>query len=95
MKITDNTAAVLIEADRRASAGLKRIAPMVEASAKEIVPVVSGDLQDSISAEVKDNRLTVGSPLIYAPKVEMDKPYLRPALYKHLGDIQRIFKAGR
>lgn len=95
MKIVDNTAGVLAEAQKRTSARLERIAPLVKASAKEIVPVVSGDLQDSISAEVKDNRLEVGSPLKYAQKVEMDTPYLRPALYRHFGKIQRIFKAGQ
>ena len=95
MRIQDNTAGVLAEASKRASAGLKRVAPMVKASAKEIVPVVSGDLQDSITAEVKGNRLTVGSPLVYAPIVEMNTPYLRPALHKNLGKIQQVFKAER
>ena len=95
MRIRDNTAGVLAEAQKRTSVGLKRVAPMVEASAKEIVPVVSGDLQRSISAEVKDNTLTVGSPLVYAPIVEMNTPYLRPALHKNFGNIQRVFKAER
>ncbi len=95
MRITDNTAGVLAEAQKRTSAGLKRVAPLIVASAKEIVPVVSGDLRDSISAGVKDNQLIVGSPLKYAAKVEMNTPYLRPALYKHLSDIQRAFKAGQ
>ncbi len=94
MRIIDNTADVIAEAQKRTSAGLRQLAPMVEASAKEIVPVVSGDLRDSITAEVKDNTLTVGSPLKYAQKVEMNTPYLRPALYKNLSNIQRVFKAG-
>jgi len=92
MKITDNTAGVLAEAKKRTSAGLEEIAPEIVEAAKRTVPVVSGDLQRSISAEVKDNRLTVGSPLEYAPKVEMDKPFLRVALEKSRTAIKKIFK---
>ncbi len=92
MKITDNTAGVLREARKRTSAGLGEIAPEVERIAKRDVVVVSGDLQRSISAEVEDDRLVVGSPLIYAAKVEMDKPYLRPALEAVRAKIKRVFK---
>jgi len=92
VKITDNTNAVLGEVNRRTSAGLKEIAPIVVNTAKRDVVVVSGDLQDSITAEVEGNKLTVGSPLPYAPKIEMDKPFLRPALEKTRAEIKRVFK---
>lgn len=92
MKITDNTAGVLREVQRRISAGLAEIAPEVEFIAKRDVVVVSGDLQRSITAEVEGNRLVVGSPLVYAAKVEMDKPYLRPALEAVRAKIRRVFR---
>ncbi len=92
MKITDNTSAVLKEANRRVSAGLAEIAPAIVATAKQDVVVVSGDLQRSIVAEVSDTKIVVGSHLPYAAKVEMDKPFLRPALEKARSKTKRVFK---
>lgn len=92
MKITDNTAGVLAEAQRLTSAGLEEIAQEVVFIAKRDVVVVSGDLQRSITAEVEDEKVVVGSPLVYAAKVEMDKPYLRPALEAVRATIKRIFR---
>ncbi len=92
MKITDNTSAVLGEARRRVSAGLVEIAPAIVATAKQDVAVVSGDLRESITAEVKDDKIVVGSHLPYAPEVEMNKPFLRPALEKARSKIKRVFK---
>lgn len=93
MKITDNTKAILAEANSRASAGLEKIEPIILGTAKRDVVVVTGALRDSITAEVEGNRLTVGSPLPYAPKIEMDKPFLRPALESNRTKIQEIFGA--
>lgn len=92
MRITDNTSAVLREARRRVSAGLVEIAPAIVATAKKDVVVVSGDLRESISAEVGDVKIVVGSHLPYAAKVEMDKPFLRPALEKTRAKIKKVFK---
>lgn len=92
MKIIDNTSAVLGEVNRRVSAGLAEIAPTIVATAKQDVVVVSGDLRESITAEVSDVKIVVGSHLPYAPKVEMDKPFLRPALEKARSKIKRVFK---
>lgn len=90
--IKDNTAGVLEEVRRRSTAALAEIAPEIVGEAKRIVPVVTGDLQRSISAEVSGPRLVVGSPLVYAPIVESNTPYLRPALEAVKGKIRSAFK---
>ncbi len=92
MKITDNTSAVLREVNRRVSLGLEEVAPVLEATAKKLVTVVTGTTRDSISAEVIDGRLVVGTPLDHAAKLEMDKPFLRPALEASMTKIKRVFK---
>ena len=77
----DNTSAVLNEAGRLADELLEETALDVVETAKAIVVVKTGALQDSIDAEwVNDKEIAIGSPLDYAAKIEMDKPYLRPAL---------------
>jgi len=93
MKITDNTAGVLRAVSEQSSAGLREIAPDVVRLAKILVPVVSGDLQESLTAEVDGNKLTLGSSLDYAAKVETNSPYLRPALEGSRANIRRVFKA--
>ena len=92
MKITDNTAGVLREVQKRTSAGLKEVAPDIVRAAKRTVPVVSGNLQRSITVEISEDKVVVGSPLDYAPKIEMNKPFLRPALEGARAKIKRVFK---
>ena len=92
MMIKDNTANVLQEADRRISKGLDIIDKDIEKLAKVIVVVKSGDLQRSITTVREDKKIIVGSPLKYAAKIEMDKPYLRPALEGVTATIRRVFK---
>ncbi len=92
MKIINNTTGVLQEADRLILKALEEVTPKIEATAKQTVIVKSGDLKDSITAEVSSKKAVIGSPLDYAPKVEMNKPFLRPALH---GNIQNIRKAFR
>jgi HK97 gp10 family phage protein len=63
------------------------VLPKVEASAKRIVPVDSGDLHDSIHTEVTSEGMFVVADEEYASHVELGtskmaaQPYLRPALY--------------
>jgi len=54
-------------------------------TAKEIVPVDTGMLRNSITYEVEGNVGSVGSALEYAPNVELGikqkpQPYLQPSL---------------
>ena len=93
MVIKDNTINVLREVDRRISKGLDEIAPDIISMAKILVPVVSGDLQRSIEAEITDKKATIGSSLDYAVKIETDNPYLRPSLEANKTNIRRVFNA--
>ena len=99
VNIKDNTAEVLKEVDRLSDKAFQEVAPFVVASAQEFVPVVSGDLQGSIVAEVEDGTLRIGSPLDYADEIEVGtektpaQPYLRPALMKTLRRFERAFRS--
>jgi len=92
MKITDNTKGVLAAVSSKVTKTLEKIKPVIVNSAKENVPVVSGNLQRSIDGEVSENKLVVGSPLEYAPKIESDSPYLRPALHGNIPFIKKAFE---
>jgi HK97 gp10 family phage protein len=68
---------------------LKRLAQAVLSDAKQLVPVRSGRLRNSLDAEVSDGEARVGSRDVeYASMVEEGtrhmaaQPYLRPALFK-------------
>jgi len=99
MAIRDNTRGVLNEADRRISQKLVTAALMVEATAKQTVPVLTGALKRSIThePEVPKREVLVGSNLTYAPFVELGtsrmsaRPYLRPALEANMPAIRRLF----
>lgn len=77
---------------------MQEAAEAVAAEARRRAPVRTGALKHSIQANVQrdGDRITaqVGSPLDYAPKVELgthrmrSRPYLRPAL----ADLARIWK---
>lgn len=90
--LSDNSAAVLREMSARITEALKVVGPKIVASAKDIVPVVSGDLQSSIESEVEDKTLTVGSDKDYAAKVEVNTPYLRPAVMNNMKEIRDAFR---
>lgn len=66
------------------------VLPKVEAHAKRIVPVDSGELHDSIHTEVSEEGMFVVADADHASHVELGtskmaaQPYLRPALYTNL-----------
>lgn len=93
MRIIDNTKDVLAEVDNLATEKLSEVASLVKNTAKDIVVVVTGKLQRSITSKVEDKKAIIGSPLVYAPKIEMNKPFLRPAVIQNKENIRRIFKA--
>lgn len=67
------------------SAALELGALRVVRDAKLLVPVDTGILRSSITHDVQGNIATVGTPVEYAPKVELGlgqraQPYLQPAL---------------
>ena len=101
MAMKDNTRGVLNEVDRRISDNLVTAALMVERTAKQTVPVLTGALKRSIThqPEVPKREVKVGSNLDYAKYVELGtskmsaRPYLRPALEANMAAIRRLFNA--
>lgn len=67
------------------------------ADIQEVTPVKTGALKRSITGNYKVSNsgnvsITVGSPLVYARKVEFrDKSYLRATLNRDLSKISTIF----
>lgn len=65
----------------------------IEADAKKLCPVRTGNLMRSIHTEKTDDEVSVGTPVEYAPFVEFGtskmeaQPYLQPAFEKHKDKI--------
>lgn len=82
----------------RASA-LNEIAGRAEGYARERAPVDTGALLSSIASAVEDGAAVVGSPLGYAPWVELGgprrapRPFLRPAMEEHAEEYREIIEA--
>lgn len=60
--------------------------------AKEIVPVKTGALRDSIYLEKKQGEAVIGEHTHYGIYVEFKKPYLRPALDMAIMDADKHVK---
>lgn len=75
-------------------AGLLKGSLRVERTAKELVPVDTGTLRNSITHDVKENSATVGTSISYAPDVEFGigqpaQAFLTPALQLNIEDIKQ------
>jgi len=77
---------------------LDDVGQLIEDRAKEIVPVITGNLQKSIyhTTDKQNLILEIGAKAPYAADIEFGtskrepKPYLRPALYENLAEIEDI-----
>ena len=83
----------LTEAERRA---LEKVGMFVESEAQENAPVDTGRLRNSITHEVEGRFAVIGTPVEYAPHVELGtsrsraQPYLRPAIEENRDTIKKI-----
>lgn len=83
----------LNEAERRA---LEKVGMFVESEAQENAPVDTGRLRNSITHEVEGRYAVIGTPVEYAPHVELGtsrskaQPYLRPAIEENRDTIKQI-----
>jgi len=72
-------------------------ATVVHGQAVSLCPVDLGNLKASLAFEVGDTEAEIGTPVEYAPYVEMGtsrqaaQPYLRPALDENTGKITKLF----
>lgn len=78
-------------------AALWEAVKLVEAEAKSISPVDTGNMKNSIYSEVDGSIGKVISPAEYSSYVEYGtvrsqaQPFMRPALFGHKNDIKNLF----
>lgn len=95
-----NLGAVIKATDQQLAMAAEIIGGMAESHAKEVVPVDTGNLRNSITHATEDNGHTVviGSNVEYAPYVELGtrrmkaKPYLRPAIENHIDEYKGVLQ---
>ena len=83
--------------------GLKMVGMQAESYAKDLCPVKTGNLRNSISHAIRDEggtvELGVGSNVEYAPYVELGtvkmsaRPYLRPAAENHTPEYKAVVES--
>lgn len=73
IEITDNSKSVLFEFDQAVLRGLERCGGQGEGYAKDLCPVDTGNLRNSISHRVDsgENAVYIGTNTSYAPYVEL------------------------
>ena len=78
---------------------LEKIGLVAEGYAKKACPVDTGRLRNSITHEVEDENVYIGSNVEYAPDVELGtrkqkaKPFLKPAATDHTATYNGIVKS--
>lgn len=78
---------------------LEKIGLVAEGYAKKACPVDTGRLRNSITHEVEDKNVYIGSNVEYAPDVELGtrkqkaKPFLKPAATDHAATYNGIVKS--
>lgn len=72
---------------------------MAESYAKEICPVDTGNLRNSITHQMEgEDTAVIGSAVVYAPYVELGtrrqkaQPYLAPAVEGHISEYRAVFE---
>lgn len=101
-KMTSHKKEVLAMVERKAKAAMERCGAEMEKQAKQVVPVDTGHLRNSIAHDTETTRNTyravVGTNVEYAAEVELGtskrkaKPYLKPAVTDHTDTLERIIK---
>lgn len=98
VKLEIHTDEVLNALDSQTEAVLTAWGMQAETYAKQLAPVDTGRLRNSLTYEVQqsDKAVIIGSGVEYAPYVEQGtskqkaQPYLRPAIIDHRADYERI-----
>lgn len=104
-KLTDNSEEVKSAMEKAIARGLEEIGLTAEAYAKLKCPVDTGRLRNSISHDVRDKEVYIGTNVEYAPYVEMGtsyvetgtsrtkaQPFLKPAATEHSDEYKKIIE---
>lgn len=99
MEVTaDNTAAVKGGLQSAFARALERIGLQAEGYAKDLCPVDTGNLRNSITHTSDGKAAYIGTNVTYGKYVELGtvkmaaQPYLRPAAADHAGTYRNIVK---
>ena len=96
--LLDHSQEVLAQLDKAEEKVLEMIGILVEGDAVERCPIDTGNLMLSITHERQGKWEVIGSPVEYAPDVELGtskskaQPYLRPAVEENWDVIKKIVK---
>lgn len=96
VKIVDNSRMVLQAMKSPIGNALEKIGLTAERYAKESAPVDTGRLRNSITHEVDEKDVYIGTNVEYAPHVEFGtvkqkaQPFLRPAATDHSETYKQI-----
>ena len=100
VNITDNTDIFLNALPEQIDAALTAIGLTAESYAKELCPVDTGRLRNSITnvVELGENAVYIGTNVEYAAFVELGtsrmkpRPYLKPAVTQHNAEYKELAK---
>lgn len=98
IKEIDNTQEVLSALDRAIQRGLEAIGMTAERYAKEITPVDTGRLRNSIGHDEDDRAAYIGTNVEYAPHVELGargregKHMLQRAASEHADEYKKLME---
>lgn len=98
VEFTDNSKQVLSEFDQAIARALTRISMQAEGYAKDLCPVDTGNLQNSITnaPDFEERAVYIGTNVEYAGYVELGtakqpaQPYLKPAVADHAQTYKNI-----
>lgn len=98
-KFTDNSDAVRSAVESRIQVALEAVGLTCERKAKELAPVDTGNLRNSLTHLVDDTTVYIGTNVEYGKYQELGtykmkaQPFLRPAVEQNIGEYQRIIQA--
>jgi HK97 gp10 family phage protein len=96
--MVDNTSQINQELAKKIARALEAVGTTAEGYAKELCPVDTGRLRDSITYSVDDDAVYLGSDVEYAPYVEFGtykqkpQPFMGPAMQDHLDEYKAILE---
>lgn len=96
--VTDNSDQVLRELSRRVEQALAAIGMTAETHAKQLCPVDTGRLRNSLThaVELGEQAVYIGSNVEYAGFVELGtsrakpRPYLKPAVVNYMSEYKTL-----
>lgn len=97
--LKDNSDAVRSAVESRIQVALEAVGLTCERKAKELAPVDTGNLRNSLTHLVDDTTVYIGTNVEYGKYQELGtykmkaQPFLRPAVVDNIGEYKRIIQA--